>query len=107
MQGVLLYYDRTHMNAGLSQLAFALRAFRAETAQFPRKLGELVPNFLRELPLDPFSERPFVYRRQGEGYVLYSVGENGRDDGGEQEDPDVYYPEPEPRKDDIVVRFEG
>ena len=33
-------------------------------------------------PCDPFSDRPLVYRRQADGYLLYSVGANGTDDGG-------------------------
>ena len=34
------------------------------------------------LPDDPFSGKPFVYRRQGAGFILYSWGENLKDDGG-------------------------
>jgi hypothetical protein len=32
---------------------------------------------------DRFNEQPLNYRRQGYGYVLYSVGANLKDDGGE------------------------
>ena len=34
---------------------------------------------LAQLPLDGFSDAPLIYRREGTGYLLYSVGPNGRD----------------------------
>jgi hypothetical protein len=34
------------------------------------------------LPTDPFCGGPFVYERRGAGYLLSSIGQNGRDDGG-------------------------
>ena len=41
--------------------------------------------------------------RQGEGYLLYSVGENGKDDGG-RGDADRDPKDPKDQCDDIVVR---
>jgi len=35
-----------------------------------------------KLPQDPFSGKDFVYKRQGKGFLLYSIGENLKDDGG-------------------------
>jgi hypothetical protein len=35
--------------------------------------------FIRE---DPFAGDPMKYRRKAGGYVLYSVGPDGSDDGG-------------------------
>lgn len=56
-------------------------------------LAELVPGDLAELPLDPWSGKPFVYRQRSEQevkdnpkgwpYVLYSVGPDRVDNGGE------------------------
>ncbi len=47
-------------------------------------------------PDDVFSGRPFVYRRKGDGFVLYSVGPNLGDDGGWWEeggpDDDITWP---------------
>jgi hypothetical protein len=34
------------------------------------------------LPVDLYHEKPFIYQRDGEGYLLYSTGPNGVDDGG-------------------------
>jgi len=36
----------------------------------------------RPLPTDPFSGKPFVYRREGAGFLIYSWGPNLKDDGG-------------------------
>jgi hypothetical protein len=37
------------------------------------------------LPVDPFTGQPLRFRKLETGYVVYSVGENGVDDGGEEE----------------------
>jgi hypothetical protein len=40
------------------------------------------PETLADAHVDPFSGQPLKYRREESGYVVYSVGENGKDDGG-------------------------
>jgi len=40
--------------------------------------------YLKEVPLDPFSDKPLVYRRTEDGFTLYSVSEDFEDDGGER-----------------------
>jgi hypothetical protein len=39
---------------------------------------------VRNLPKDYWREDGFVYRLQGNGYSLYSVGPDGRDDQGKR-----------------------
>jgi hypothetical protein len=54
-------------------------------------LGDLQLKYISQLPSDPFSGGAFRYAKQGEGYLLYSVSENGKDDGGKwapREGPD-------------------
>jgi hypothetical protein len=34
------------------------------------------------LPRDIYNDKPFIYRRTEDGYLLYSAGANGQDDGG-------------------------
>ncbi len=36
----------------------------------------------RPLPIDPFTGKAPLYRREGGGYLVYSVGEDGKDGGG-------------------------
>ena len=45
------------------------------------------PKRFRITGTDPFSGKPFHYRREGNGSIVYSVGPNGVDDGG-IEDPE-------------------
>ena len=66
----------------LTRIAAALAAHRASAGKYPASLDALSPKPLASLPLDPFSGQPFVYRTMGDGYVLYSLYENGVDDLG-------------------------
>ena len=50
----------------------------------PKSLEELTPGYLTEVPPDPFDGEPLRYARTDEGYVLYSIGEDGEDDGGKE-----------------------
>ena len=65
-----------------AKFAIALRLYCMKHGAYPDSLDALVPEFLDKLPLDPFSGKPYVYRRDGSGFVVYSVGHNGVDDGG-------------------------
>lgn len=63
--------------------ALALRAYFLEHHQYPAHLQELVPSYLPSLTADPFAHSgPLSYRVNGSSYLLYSVGPDGKDDGG-------------------------
>jgi len=50
----------------------------------PKSLDDLVPDFLVAVPLDPMSGTSLLYQRlETGGYRLYSVGEDGVDNGGD------------------------
>ena len=36
------------------------------------------------MPTDPFDGAPLRYRRFAKGYVIYSIGSDGHDDGGRE-----------------------
>jgi len=62
----------------------ALKQYRLEKNEYPAKLNELVTaGYLKELPIDPFSNKPLVYKRMGNDFILYSFSYNFTDDGGE------------------------
>ena len=68
-------------------LMLAIEIYHAENGQYPTTLDKLVPEFLQEIPNDPFSEQGFIYRvtTDADGqlnYVLYSVGADGIDNNG-------------------------
>jgi hypothetical protein len=67
----------------LTVAAIALKRFQLKHGNFPEKISELTPEFLASVPLDPVDGQPLRYRRNADGtYLLYSVGANGVDDGG-------------------------
>lgn len=66
---------------GLLVAELALHEHVLEHGRAPDTLAELVPRYLPAIPIDPYSGQPLVYRQRGDGYVLYSVGANGIDDG--------------------------
>lgn len=67
----------------LAQVACALERHRLRNGRHPDRLDDLVPGLLSVLPLDPMNRQPFRYERTEDGgFRLWSVGLNGRDDGG-------------------------
>jgi hypothetical protein len=56
----------------------------AHNGQLPVRLEEVTPEFLRQIPLDPFDGNPLRFKRLDQGYVVYSVGSNREDDGGKE-----------------------
>ena len=74
--------DRATARRRLLQVGCALAVHRAEQGEYPVSLDALAPGLLDPVPLDPFGDQPFQYRRTDEGgYRLYSVGENLADAG--------------------------
>ncbi|TWU00028.1 hypothetical protein Pla108_09710 [Botrimarina colliarenosi] len=72
--------DKTKYEA--TRLALALAIYRTDHNAYPASLDELVPAVLPKLPVDTFTDAPFLYRLTDDGYLLYSCGANGVDDGG-------------------------
>jgi hypothetical protein len=79
-------------------LAFALAAYRRDNGSYPKNLEALMPKYMDKIPNDLFSGKPLVYKPGEKGYLLYSVGVNGRDDGGRSW-------EDAPSADDLRVRM--
>ncbi len=79
------YIDEHEQRRNNLILAFCLTAYRLENYAFPEKLDQLVPKYLNSIPDDLFSEKSPIYMRTNEGYLLYSIGNNGRDDGGQND----------------------
>lgn len=75
---------RAHLD--LARTALAVERYRLATGNVPGQLTDLVPKYLGEVPLDPFDGQPIRYRRTEPGYVLWSINEDGKDDGGKERD---------------------
>jgi hypothetical protein len=74
--------DQLIAEAAVMQGALALRAYQIEHGQYPDSLAQLRAGGGWEIESDPFSGKDLIFRRQGNGYILYSVGPNFKDDGG-------------------------
>jgi hypothetical protein len=87
------------------RVAFAMAAYHKDNGHYPEKLEDLAPKYLAAVPDDAFNGQPLIYKPEKNGYLFYSVGPNGKDDGGRWYDDDppgddirVKMPVPEPKK---------
>jgi len=66
----------------------ALERFRLEHNEYPETLGELVPQYMERVPYDRDADGPVIYRRivKDDGtpdYIMYAIGPDRVDNGGE------------------------
>jgi hypothetical protein len=88
-------FDTHEQEQRALRVCIALERYRAAHGEYPASLTDLRAGVGAELPHDPWTGRPFGYRRigattdtLGRGYLLYSFGADQRDDGGaEAADP--------------------
>ena len=68
----------------LARVACALERCRLAQGNYPESLDALSPQFLEKMPHDLINGQPLHYRRTEAGtFLLYSVGWNEKDDGGQ------------------------
>ncbi len=61
----------------------AVERFRlAHEGKTPVDLRSLVPEYLDHVPVDPYDGRPLRYKPIKNGYLVYSIGPDAKDDGG-------------------------
>ena len=86
----------------LTRAGLALLQYKQAHGAFPPTLNALGVEGL----VDPFTEEPLHYRPEGEGFVVYSVGADRKDNGGT---PRPEYQDSDPRRKpveyDVVWRF--
>jgi len=83
-QRAAMRHKRLVAHERLLAAELALRCYQFEQGHPPARLDDLVTNYLSRIPPDPFRGRPMIYRPQGTNWLLYSVGEDGADDGGKR-----------------------
>ncbi len=90
--------------------AIALKRYQLKYGAYPTHLDSLVPEFVLSVPMDPVDGKELRYHRNGDNaYLLYSIGMDSKDDGGnpsmkrthadyfdwlEFDDPDWVWPQP-------------
>ena len=60
----------------------AVERYRMKHGKWPATLGEVVPEFLPILSTDPFVGTPIKMVKTADGVIVYTVGRDGKDDGG-------------------------
>jgi hypothetical protein len=91
-------YDRQEQGERNLHVAFALAAYHSDHRNYPKSLDALVPKYLAKAPNDLFTGKPLIYRPSANGYLLYSLGPDGKDNEGRGNDD-------KPKGDDISVRI--
>lgn len=86
--------ERMHLSAELlargvaaarvARVAIAVEEYRRQQHRLPASLADL-GGLERDAATDPFTGQPLHYAIAGTGFTLYSVADNGRDDGGKVE----------------------
>ncbi len=76
---------QTHVHEAL--IACALERYRLAHNAYPETLDVLVPQYLAQVPRDIIGGQPLHYRPTADGkFLLYSIGWNESDDGGNPAD---------------------
>ncbi|MCP4261394.1 MAG: hypothetical protein GY774_28415 [Planctomycetes bacterium] len=62
----------------------AILRYSKDKGSYPNDLQQLITaGYLKQLPMDSYSDKPLVYRKTDDDFILYSVGPNLTDEGGE------------------------
>ncbi len=83
--GVANAHTRRDAYWEIAEAQLAIASYSSQNqGRLPSSLSELVPRYIPNAPQDPFSTGPLLYQPKGslKAPLIYSVGMNGRDDGG-------------------------
>ena len=69
-------YLKSRSKIAGDKLCLALKIYRCRHGKYPEKLEDLYPEILKEIPLEPRTETPFIYKREGNGFLLYGGKDN-------------------------------
>jgi len=75
--------NRVPTEVGATLTIIAILRYRRDTDEYPQNLNQLAADdYLKQLPMDSFADKPLSYRKTEDNFVLYSFGPNFKDDGG-------------------------
>jgi hypothetical protein len=82
---VLEIYQRLRAEQNALIATLAILRYGQDKGALPENLQQLVDTgYLNELPMDPFSTGPLVYKVTGKDFILYSFAYDCDDDGGKR-----------------------
>ncbi len=83
-QGLLGHLANAETSRRLVVTALAVKRHALRHGRLPETLGLLVPGFLSQVPVDYMDGLPLRYRARADGgFLIYSVGLDCKDDGGD------------------------
>jgi len=74
-------FARARAHEILARTAIELRLYKLMRGVYPAAAADLD----WKPPVDPFAGKPIEYRREADGFLIYSAGPDGRDDGGSRD----------------------
>jgi hypothetical protein len=84
MEKVIEISCRNKVGCEVVPVVLAVLRYKQDKGEFPETLEQLIEaGYLKELPIDPWSDKPLGYKKTEGNFILYSVGLNFTDDGGE------------------------
>ena len=89
------------------RLQIACKLYKRKYGKYPKKLQQLVPEFIDAVPIDPFDGKPFRYSYENK--IVYSVGPDLKDSGCTkpgQPQTEIFDRKFKPRKDDLIFSIE-
>ncbi len=75
-------FRRKHAYLRCMIVALAAESYRRDNKAWPETIDKLCPKYLATVPLDPFDGMSLRYRRLQDGVMIYSVGSDAVDNGG-------------------------
>ena len=66
----------------LSYIILSASAHRAEKGEYPESIDRFSRSVVKKLPIDRYARDDYRYRRQENGFIVYSIGPNRKDDDG-------------------------
>jgi hypothetical protein len=85
--------DRAIAEVDLVCIAAALAEYRAKHGMYPASISELIPEIVPVEPLD-YNGKSYIYKRADDGFLLYSVGNNGIDEGASNSEQSLHQGRP-------------
>ncbi len=97
---------RHQAHCRVTQAGIAVERYQLAEGLLPQSLDNLVPAYIEAVPADPYDGRPLKYHIQETGYVVYSIGEDSSDDGGNERGKGERGPKGKPAPWDITFIVE-
>lgn len=82
LTGVIDANARATARRRVALTAVAIHRYRAEQGKLPAELADLVPEYLPDIPIDPYDQKLLRWKITGEEWGVYSIAEDLRDNAG-------------------------